>query len=127
MIAKTRLIKAIDHALSGKWRDAHEIVQQDEENGLACWIHAVLHKIEGDEGNSRYWYRRASQSYEAHGDARAELVTRLLGLLVVAAALEDARFAFGACRGACSTHGARLGAGRDRGLGQRGEALAERQ
>ena len=30
-----------------------------------CWIHAVLHKIEGDASNARYWYRLAGQSYEA--------------------------------------------------------------
>jgi hypothetical protein len=33
----------------------------------------VLHKIEGDAGNSRYWYARAGQSYEAYPDAKAEL------------------------------------------------------
>ena len=73
MIAKTRLTQAIDHALSGNWRDAHEIVQQDEEDATSCWIHAVLHKIEGDADNSRYWYRRAGQAYEAYADAKAEL------------------------------------------------------
>jgi hypothetical protein len=61
MIAKTRLSKAIDHALSGKWRDAHEIVQQDEESELACWIHAVLHYQEGDLPNARYWYARCGR------------------------------------------------------------------
>jgi hypothetical protein len=73
-MAKARLSEAIDHALSGKWRDAHEIVQQDEEDATSCWIHAVLHKIEGDARNSRYWHRRAGQSYEAYPDAKAELV-----------------------------------------------------
>jgi hypothetical protein len=62
MIAKTRLSKAIDHALSGKWRDAHEIVQQDEESELACWIHAVLHYQEGDLPNARYWYARCGRT-----------------------------------------------------------------
>jgi hypothetical protein len=38
---------------------AHKIVQADEADATSCWIHAVLHKIEGDIGNSRYWYRRA--------------------------------------------------------------------
>ena len=52
---------------------AHKIVQEDEEDATSCWIHAVLHKIEGDAGNSRYWYRRAGQSYEAYPDAKAEL------------------------------------------------------
>ena len=56
MMAKTRLIEAIDNALSGKWQDAHEIVQQDEESEFACWIHAALHHQEGDLPNARYWY-----------------------------------------------------------------------
>ena len=61
MMAKTHLIEAIDHALSGKWRDAHEIVQQDEESEFACWIHAVLHYQEGDLPNARYWYARCGR------------------------------------------------------------------
>ena len=61
MMVNTRLIEAIDNALSGKWQDAHEIVQQDEENELACWIHAVLHRQEGDLPNARYWYARCGR------------------------------------------------------------------
>jgi hypothetical protein len=48
-------------------------VQQREDDANSCWIHAVLHKIEGDDANSRYWYRRAGQTYEAFSDANAEL------------------------------------------------------
>ncbi len=54
-------LRAIDLALRGQWDEAHRLVQQLEEDELACWIHAVLHKIEGDAGNSRYWYRRAGK------------------------------------------------------------------
>lgn len=61
MMAKTRLIEAVDQALSGKWRDAHEIVQQDEDSEFACWIHAVLHHQEGDLPNARYWYARCGR------------------------------------------------------------------
>jgi hypothetical protein len=61
MMTRARLIEVIDHALSGKWRDAHEIVQQDEESELACWIHAVLHPQEGDLPNARYWYARCGR------------------------------------------------------------------
>ncbi len=59
-------LRAIDLALRGQWEEAHRLVQQLEEDDLACWIHAVLHKIEGDSGNSRYWYRRAGRM--AHVD-----------------------------------------------------------
>ena len=43
--------------LAGDWTGAHEIVQQDETDPTSCWVHAVLHKIEGDAANARYWYR----------------------------------------------------------------------
>ena len=54
------LLKAIELALAGEWDAAHQLVQQYED-GTAAWIHAVLHKIEGDLGNARYWYRRADR------------------------------------------------------------------
>jgi len=73
MASRQDLIRAVELALAGEWKAAHEIVQQDEEDATSCWIHAVLHKIEGDAANSRYWYRRAGQSYEAYPDAKAEL------------------------------------------------------
>lgn len=73
-IARSELVQAIDHALAGEWEAAHGIVQRDESDPTACWIHAVLHKMEPDEGNSRYWYRRAGKAYEAYADGRQELI-----------------------------------------------------
>jgi hypothetical protein len=67
------LIAAVDAALSGDWQRAHQIVQQDERDPRACWIHAVLHKIEGDDWNSRYWYARTQHRYEEWNDPLAEL------------------------------------------------------
>jgi hypothetical protein len=55
------LVRAIDLAIDDKWDEAHEIAQRDESDATAQWIHAVLHKIEGDLANSRYWYRRAGR------------------------------------------------------------------
>jgi hypothetical protein len=55
------LNEAVECALSGRWAAAHEIVQEDEENALACWIHAVLHRQEGDLANARYWYARCGR------------------------------------------------------------------
>jgi hypothetical protein len=66
-------MRAVDLALAGDWESAHAIVQKHEDEATACWVHAVLHKIEGDESNSRYWYRRSSQSFEAYTEPRAEL------------------------------------------------------
>jgi len=70
---KTDLLHAIDAALGGDWHRAHQTVQQHEDDPLACWIHAVLHKIEGDADNSRYWYSRTTHSYSEFADARQEL------------------------------------------------------
>ena len=69
---KNALLKAIQLAQSNDWDGAHQIVQiySDE---TACWIHAVLHKIEGDEENSRYWYRKCKTSYEDFLNANEEL------------------------------------------------------
>jgi hypothetical protein len=67
------LIRAVDLALTGEWNGAHEIAQQDEADATSCWLHAVLHKIEGDAANARYWYRLAGQAYEAYADPKAEL------------------------------------------------------
>ena len=66
------LLKAIDLALAGEWDAAHQIVQQYED-ATAAWIHAVLHKIEGDQDNSRYWYRRAGKLEHFSDEPKAEL------------------------------------------------------
>lgn len=57
MNLKEQLNTAIDAALAGDWDKSHKIVQEYNDP-MACWIHAVLHKIEGDAWNSRYWYAR---------------------------------------------------------------------
>ena len=71
-MTRAELSNGIDAALGGDWDRAHRIVQQDEADPLACWIHAVLHKIEGDAWNSRYWYRRSAHRYEDWADPAQE-------------------------------------------------------
>jgi hypothetical protein len=73
MANRQELIRAVDLALAGDWNGAHEIAQQDEADPTSCWVHAVLHRIEGDAANARYWYRLAGQAYEAYADPAAEL------------------------------------------------------
>jgi len=48
-------------------------VQQYESDTTAAWIHAVLHKIEGDHSNARYWYRRAGKLEHISDEAKGEL------------------------------------------------------
>jgi hypothetical protein len=67
------LLRAIELALAGDWDAAHQLVQQHEDDATASWIHAVLHKIEGDLSNARYWYRRASRMDHVDDEPRAEL------------------------------------------------------
>ncbi|HEX3625124.1 MAG TPA: hypothetical protein VH280_06850 [Verrucomicrobiae bacterium] len=72
---KEELLRSIYLALAGDWNAAHQLVQQHEEDATASWIHAVLHKMEGDLSNSRYWYRRAGQLNHLDNEPRAELET----------------------------------------------------
>ena len=51
---------AAQGASKGGWDEAHRIVQ-DETTADAAWVHAYLHRVEGDTGNAGYWYRRASK------------------------------------------------------------------
>jgi hypothetical protein len=67
------LLQAVELALAGKWDVAHQRVQQYEDDATAAWIHAVLHKLEGDLANSRYWYRRADRMDRIAEEPRAEL------------------------------------------------------
>jgi hypothetical protein len=69
------LLRAIDLALGDQWDVAHGIVQQYDSDPTAASIHAVLHKIEGDLNNSRYWYRRAGKMEYADQEPMAELRT----------------------------------------------------
>ena len=73
MEIRQELTRACELALAGDWAGAHTIVQAHEGDGTASWIHACLHKLEPDESNSRYWYRRSGHSFEEYADGRAEL------------------------------------------------------
>ena len=54
------LLLALWHDARGEWDKAHELAQDvDDESG--AWVHAYLHRKEGDLGNAGYWYRRANQ------------------------------------------------------------------
>ena len=45
----------------GDWKGAHESAQQDEGRD-GSWVHAYLHRKEGDAANAGYWYRRAGKT-----------------------------------------------------------------
>lgn len=75
------LNRALELAVAGRWHEAHGIVQADEDDPMAAWIHAVLHKIEGDPGNATYWYRRAGRlgHVDDEPDAEFEAIRAALG------------------------------------------------
>ena len=68
-----RLAEAADLMQRGDWQAAHAIVQQDEESPLACWAHGIVHIMEGDLANARYWYARAKRAFPASPAVAAEL------------------------------------------------------
>ena len=72
-LSRRQLNRALEHLAAGDWRAAHEIVQQDEDSSLACWAHGIVHIMEGDLPNARYWYRQAKRALPADPDAPAEL------------------------------------------------------
>ncbi|MBV8436159.1 MAG: hypothetical protein JOY95_01445 [Silvibacterium sp.] len=61
------LLAALWWDAKGDWAKAHEIAQEIE-SADAAWVHAYLHRKEGDQGNAGYWYRRAGKPH-----SRAEL------------------------------------------------------
>lgn len=72
-MSRGTLGEALEHAAAGRWDEAHAIAQAHEGDPLCDWLHAVLHKIEGDAGNARYWYRRAGRLAHEGDDVAAEL------------------------------------------------------
>ena len=67
------LAKALERLKSGDWQSAHEIVQRDEESALACWAHGIVHIMEGDMPNARYWYGQAKRAFPAQPDPAREI------------------------------------------------------
>jgi hypothetical protein len=57
----SRPLAALWHAGRGDWDAAHKLVQQDEGEPSHDWVHAYLHRVEGDLTNAGYWYRRAKR------------------------------------------------------------------
>ena len=72
-------LAALWWAKKGEWDKAHRLVQ-DETGAEAAWVHAFLHRVEGDLGNAQYWYRQARKP-AASGELDAEWVAMVDALL----------------------------------------------
>jgi len=60
MSKQKKYVQALEIERGGDWDQAHRIVQ-DIDTEEAAWIHAYLHRVEGDLRNAAYWYRRAGK------------------------------------------------------------------
>jgi hypothetical protein len=56
----TVYLEALWHDAKGEWEKAHQLIQ-DVDDKNASWIHAYLHRREGDTSNADYWYGRAGK------------------------------------------------------------------
>lgn len=66
----TPALRALRLDAGGDWHGAHDALQ-DDDGSDAAWVHAYLHRKEGDLANAGYWYRRAGQTV-ATGSLEAE-------------------------------------------------------
>ena len=72
-------LTALWHMGKGDWHKAHQTVQ-DDESRAAAWVHAHLHRVEGDEGNAGYWYGRAARPHAT--TSHAEEWNEIAGVLL---------------------------------------------
>ena len=63
----------METALTGDWEAAHLVAQEHEDEPLANWLHAVVHRMEGDLGNASYWYRHCGRPLREGVSTEAEL------------------------------------------------------
>ena len=71
-------LEAMWHQGKGNWEEAHRLAQS-ENSPNGCWVHAHLHRVEGDLGNAAYWYRLADRPVctSSLDDEWEEIVTAL--------------------------------------------------
>ena len=53
-------LKSLWYDAKGDWHTAHDLIN-DLEDKSSAWVHAYLHRKEGDIGNAGYWYRRSGK------------------------------------------------------------------
>jgi hypothetical protein len=71
-------LQALWWAAKDDWTAAHEIVMKHDDAGCA-WVHAHLHRVEGDTSNARYWYRQAGKPVASGAlDAEREAIIAAL-------------------------------------------------
>jgi hypothetical protein len=66
------LQRAVDLLAAGDWQAAHTIVQEYK-SPLAAWLHGIVHTLEGDLDNARYWYRKADRVFRGADAVQQEI------------------------------------------------------
>ena len=74
------LARAVELLAAGSWRQAHEIVQK-EKSALAAWLHGIVHILEGDLGNARYWYRKTDRAFPGADAVHEEIAAARIRVL----------------------------------------------
>lgn len=71
-MAQSELGRAADLLAAGDWDSAHKIVQ-DDGSQLAAWLHGIVHTLEGDLENARYWYGQAGREFQGAAAVQDEI------------------------------------------------------
>jgi len=71
-MADRDLRRALDLLAAGDWQAAHTIVQEDTST-LAAWLHGIVHTLEGDLDNARYWYGQAGRAFRGREAVHDEI------------------------------------------------------
>ena len=66
------LASTVRYLQEGNWEKAHTKVQ-DDESPLGCWAHGIVHMLEGDLENARYWYGKADRTFPEDVNAQKEI------------------------------------------------------
>ena len=74
-----RALQALWREAKGDWDEAHRLAQAQDDD-LGAWVHAHLHRVEGDQANAGYWYRRAGKPHSSAqpNEEWEEIVSALL-------------------------------------------------
>lgn len=63
-VALTEVLDSLDreeYEMDGVWKHAHKLAQENEGHADFDWLHAMLHRIDGDTSNASYWYKSAGR------------------------------------------------------------------
>jgi len=58
------VLQALWHEAKGNWDDAHRFAQSQRDQ-VGYWVHAHLHRVEGDEANAGYWYLKSGKTHSS--------------------------------------------------------------